>query len=71
MIYTKIRRSGKNYSVRIPAKEIERRGMADGDLVIVEIRSATIRPNLRPQLAALAEQSWQKHKGAYRKLADV
>ncbi len=71
MIYAKIRRSEKNYIVRIPAEEIERRVLTDGDLVAVEIRRAAIRPKLRPALRALAEESWQKHEHAYRALAEI
>jgi antitoxin component of MazEF toxin-antitoxin module len=71
VIYAKLRRSGKNYTVRIPAEEIERRGLADGDLIVVEIRGVTIRPKLSPDLLTLAEKSWLRHKRAYRKLGGL
>lgn len=71
MIYAKIRRAGKHYTVRIPAEEIERRGLTDSDLVVVEIRGVTIRPKLRSEILALAEKSWQRNEHAYRILAEL
>ena len=70
MIVQKIRRSGNSYIVTIPREEMERQGLAEGEMVVVEVRATEIRPKLRPDLRALAEESWRKHETAYRKLAD-
>ena len=70
MIVQKIRRSGNSYIVTIPREEMERQGLAEGEMVVVEVRAAEIRPKLAPRLRALAEESWQEHQTAYRTLAD-
>ena len=70
MIVQKIRRSGNSYIVTIPREEMERQGLSEGEMAIIEVRAAEIRPKLAPHLRALAEESWQDHETAYRKLAD-
>jgi antitoxin component of MazEF toxin-antitoxin module len=70
MIVQKIRRSGNSYIVTIPREELERQGLSEGEMAIIEVRAAEIRPKLPPRLRALAEQSWQEHETAYRKLAE-
>lgn len=70
MIAQKLRRSGNSYIVTIPREEVERQGLTEGEMVVIEVRAAEIRPKLRPNLRALAEESWQRHEMAYRKLAD-
>jgi len=70
VIAQKLRRSGNSYIVTIPREEVERQGLTEGEMVVIEVRAAEIRPKLRPNLRALAEESWQRHETAYRKLAD-
>ncbi len=70
MIVQKIRRSGNSYIVTIPREELERQGLSEGEMAIIEVRAAEIRPKLPPRLRTLAEQSWQEHETAYRKLAE-
>lgn len=70
MIVQKIRRSGNSYIVTIPREELERQGLSEGEMAIIEVRAAEIRPKLPARLRTLAEQSWQEHETAYRKLAE-
>ncbi len=70
MIVQKIRRSGNSYIVTIPREELERQGLSEGEMAIIEVRAAEIRPRLPSRLRTLAEQSWQEHETAYRKLAE-
>lgn len=70
MIVQKIRRSGNSYIVTIPREELERQGLSEGEMAIIEIRAAEIRPKLPSRLRALAEQSWQEHETAHRNLAE-
>ncbi|MCA1669702.1 MAG: AbrB/MazE/SpoVT family DNA-binding domain-containing protein [Thermomicrobia bacterium] len=70
MIAQKLRRSGNSYIVTIPREEVERQGLTEGEMVVIEVRAAEIRPKLRPELRPLSEKSWQRHETAYRKLAD-
>ena len=70
MIAQKLRRSGNSFIVTIPREEVERQGLIEGEMVVIEVRAAEIRPKLRPDLRVLAEESWRRHETAYRKLAD-
>ncbi len=70
MIVQKLRRSGNSYIVTVPPEEVERQGLTEGEMVVIEVRAADIRPRLSPELRELAEESWQRHEAAYRKLAD-
>jgi antitoxin component of MazEF toxin-antitoxin module len=70
MIVQKLRRSGNSYIVTVPPEEVERQGLTEGEMVVIEVRAADIRPRLSPELRALAEESWERHQGAYRKLAE-
>jgi antitoxin component of MazEF toxin-antitoxin module len=70
VIVQKIRRSGNSYIVTIPREELERQGIAECEMAIIEVRAAEVRPKLPPRVRALAEESWQEHEVAYRKLAN-
>ena len=66
----KVRRSGNSYVVTIPADEVERLGLQEGDQVGVEFRKLELRPVLTPSLQAAAERSWERAAAAYRYLKD-
>jgi antitoxin component of MazEF toxin-antitoxin module len=68
MITQRLRRAGNSYVVTIPRAEVERLGIAEGDLVAIELQPAEIRPVLTPELRAVAEESWQRNQAAYRYL---
>ena len=42
MITGRVRKRGNSYVVTIPREEMERLNIADGDLVDIEIRKATV-----------------------------
>lgn len=75
MIASKIRKHGNSYVVTIPREEMEKRGLAEGQLVgfdpvPVELRSVE-RPvtGLRPEVQAAAERVWAKNEAGLRYLA--
>ena len=70
MIHQKVRKVGNSYVVTIPKAEVERQQLREGQLVSVEIRPLEIRPELRPELRRVLEESWSKDEPAYRYLAE-
>jgi antitoxin component of MazEF toxin-antitoxin module len=68
MITRRLRRAGNSYVVTIPRAEVERLGLAEGDLVTVAIQPVAIRPAPTPELRAIAQASWERNQAAYRYL---
>ena len=68
MITRRLRRAGNSYVVTIPRAEVERLGLAEGDLVTVAILPVADRPAPTPELRAIAEASWERNQAAYRYL---
>src|SRR5207249_11376282 len=52
VLVQKLRRVGTSLVVTIPKDEVERQGLAEGELVAVEVRKLAIRPLLPPDLQA-------------------
>ena len=50
MIVGKLRRSGNSFIVTVPRVEVERLKLEEGQLVIVEVRQAEVRPVLAADL---------------------
>lgn len=69
MFVGKIRKVGNSLVVTVPREEAEGLDLHEGDLVAIDMRKVEVIPALRPQLRALAEESWEKHKEGYRYLA--
>jgi antitoxin component of MazEF toxin-antitoxin module len=70
MITGRVRKTGNSYVVTIPREEMERLNIADGDLVGLEIRKATVSYELPPELDAAFNRSWEAHRETYRYLAE-
>ena len=70
MITARVRKTGNSYVVTIPREEMERLNIADGDLVGLEIRKATVSYELPPELEAAFKRSWEAHRETYRFLAE-
>ena len=70
MIQQKLRKVGNSYVVTIPKDEVERRGLAEGQLLAIEIQPMETRPVMRPEVREAFERSWKKSEAAYRYLAD-
>jgi antitoxin component of MazEF toxin-antitoxin module len=70
MIIAKLRRTGNSVVVTIPPEELERLGLVVGQQVAVEVQPVTVRPALRPELAALMPELLAQHAEALRYLAD-
>ncbi|MHB8628059.1 MAG: AbrB/MazE/SpoVT family DNA-binding domain-containing protein [Aggregatilineales bacterium] len=70
MITQKLRKVGNSYVVTIPKEEVERRQLTEGQLLIIEIQPAEVRPVMSPEVLEAFERSWEKHEDAYRYLAD-
>lgn len=65
MLIQKVRRVGNSYVVTIPKEEMERQGLADGDLAAVEVRKVAVTPQMSPEVRAAFEQSWQTYAADY------
>ncbi len=63
MITQKIRKVGNSLMVAIPREEAEAQGVGEGDVVAVEVRRVSVRPELAPRLRALVEWSLE-HRAA-------
>ena len=70
MITGRVRKRGNSHVVTIPCEEMERLNIADGDLVGVEIRKATVSYELPPKLEAAFKRSWEAHRETYRFLVE-
>lgn len=70
MLIQKVRRIGNAYVVTIPKDELTRQGIADGDLVIVEVHKVTQTPQMSPEVHAAFERSWQTYTPDYDYLKD-
>ncbi len=69
MVTGKLQRSGSNFIVTIPREEVERLGLAEGQLVTVEMRPADVQPVLADDIREAFEASWAQNEAAYRYLA--
>jgi putative addiction module antidote len=70
MIWQKLRKVGNSYVVTIPKEEVERQNLQEGQLLMVEVQPAEIRPTLSPALRKAFEESWQRNEAGYRYLAE-
>src|SRR5919202_1031958 len=70
MITRRVPKTGNSYVVTIPREEMERPNIADGDLVSLGIRTATVSDELPPELEAAFNRSWEAHRETYRFLAE-
>lgn len=70
MIAQKLRRSGNSFVVTIPREEVERQGLVEGEMVIVEVRATELRPKLSPGLANVFQESYRDNEEGLRYLKD-
>lgn len=70
MLFQKMRKVGNSFVVTIPKEEAERLNLHDGDLVGLEVRRVTVRPEMDPDVRAAFEQSFASHADVYRYLKD-
>ncbi len=70
MVTGKLRRSGSNFIVTIPREEVERLGLAEGQLVTVEMRPADVQPVLAADLREAFEMELERGQEALRYLAE-
>lgn len=69
MIQQKLRKVGNSYVVTIPKREVERRGLREGQLLAVQVEPLEVRPVLPPDMREAFEESWRVDEAAYRYLA--
>ncbi len=69
MVIGKLRKVGNSFVVTVPRQEMEALGLSEGDIVVVEIRKAEVRPMLRPDIREMADESWKRNEAGYRYLA--
>ena len=70
MIQQKLRKVGNSYVVTIPKDEVERLGIAEGQLLAVKVQPLEIVPALSHELREIFEESWEQNEEGYRYLAD-
>lgn len=69
MIRQELRKIGDKYVVEIPAEEVERFDLHEGQQIYVEIWPAEEQPELSDEIREAFEDSWKRHEAAYRFLA--
>jgi antitoxin component of MazEF toxin-antitoxin module len=69
MITARVEKNGQGLVLSIPADEIERLGLVEGQLVAIEVRPVEVRPTLAPDLREAFEASWERNQEGYRYLA--
>lgn len=70
MLVQRIRKVGNSLVITIPLKEATRLEVAEGDFVAVEIRKATIRPEMSPEVRAAFERVFDPSHPDMRYLKD-
>lgn len=69
MVTGKLRRSGNSFIVTVPRDEIERMGLAEGQLVSIEVRPVEVRPVLAADLREAFEIEFERGREALEYLA--
>lgn len=70
MILQRLRKVGNSFVVTIPKEEVERQNLREGQLLVVEVVQAEVRPVLSPALREAFEESWRHNEPGYRYLAE-
>jgi antitoxin component of MazEF toxin-antitoxin module len=70
MFVGKLRRAGNSIVLTVPADEIERLGLREGQQVAVELTQVEVRPVLSPELQESVDRLFPAHERAIRYLAD-
>jgi antitoxin component of MazEF toxin-antitoxin module len=70
MVIGKLRRAGNSLVVTIPADEVARLGLREGQQVAIDVRPVEIRPALRPELRAQLPELLAEHGPALDYLKD-
>lgn len=68
MVVGRVRKVGNSMVVTVPREEAEALGLREGDLVVMDVQKAEVRPVLRPDLRKAAEESWERNQAGYRYL---
>lgn len=66
----KVWKTGNSFVVTIPRDEIERQGIAEGELLEVTVHKVELRRALTPAMRAALEESLTEDQEALRYLAD-
>lgn len=69
MLQQRLRKVGNSYVVTIPKREVERRGLKEGQLVAIDVQPLEVLHVLPPDLQPAFDESWRQHEDAYRSLA--
>ena len=70
MVTGKLRKSGNSFIVTVPREEVERLGLAEGDLVSLEVRRAEVRPVLAADLRTAFEEEFRRGRAGLQYLAE-
>ena len=70
MVTGKLRRSGNSFIVTVPREEVERLGLAEGDLISLEVRRAEVRPVLAADLRNVFEEEFRRGRAGLQYLAE-
>jgi putative addiction module antidote len=70
MLLQKMRKVGNSFVVTIPKEEVERLNLRDGDLVGIEVRRVTVRPEMAPDVRAAFDEVFDPAGADYLYLKD-
>ncbi len=70
MITQRVRKNGSSLALTIPKEEVERLGLQDGDLVVMQLNKAEVRIQLPDDIRSIAEDVLRDHAGDIAYLAD-
>lgn len=61
MMIQKLRKAGNSFVVTITREEMERQNLHEGDMVGIELRKITMRPEMSPDVRAAFEYAMKAH----------
>jgi antitoxin component of MazEF toxin-antitoxin module len=62
MIMQKLRKQGNSLGITIPREELDRLGLAEGDLVAVDINRLEVRPAVSPELRSIFDRVLHEYR---------
>ncbi len=70
MIMQRLRKQGNSLGITIPKEEAERLGLAEGDMVAVDLNRVELRPEVAPHVRAVFDRVLEEYAAGLDYLAD-
>ncbi len=70
MITQRVRKNGSSLAITIPEEEVERLGLQDGDLVVLQLNKAEVHIQLPDDIRSIDEAALRDHAEDIAYLAD-